>query len=87
MTWRWIAASTGLCFGLGLGLAGSERSAHACECELPRVEATLVSVDGDGDLAAEQAFWGAQMTIEDSGVDVRTTFDDGRSGPDLQGAP
>ena len=85
MRWKSLWISTGLCFGLGLGLASSERSARACSPGTPFVKASLVSIDGDGDLAGEQAYWDVTMTIEDwGGESIYAIFEDGRDGPELQ---
>jgi hypothetical protein len=47
-----------LCFGLGLGLAPTLRSAQACSCldeDFWKLE--LEQISGDGELAVEQGFW------------------------------
>jgi hypothetical protein len=53
-----------LCFGLGLGLAPTLRSAHACSCvdeDFWKLE--LEQISGDGELAAEQEFWTTDASL------------------------
>lgn len=46
------------CFGLGLGLARSIPTAHACSCAFGDIwELELAEIVGLADPAAEQAFW------------------------------
>lgn len=54
-------------FGLGLGLCTTIQSAHACSYILPYLDVELLQVEGDGDLAAEQAYWPQSANIQDYG--------------------
>jgi hypothetical protein len=58
-----------LCFGLGLGLAPTIRSAHACSCiDTASWRLARAAIIGDGDPVAEEAFWAAEAALEDEGT-------------------
>jgi hypothetical protein len=66
MHWRSSLWTIALCFGLGLGLAPTLRSAHACECPDPGIFwLELEQIEGDGELAVEESSWPATATISD----------------------
>jgi hypothetical protein len=55
-----------LCFGLGLGLAPTLRTAHACSCDdNASWQLELEQITGDGDPAVEAAFWPAEASLGD----------------------
>lgn len=67
-------------FGVGLGLCTTVQSAHACSYALPYLDVELLEIEGDGDLAAEQAYWPQSADIHDNGprlgwVTENTAFD------------
>ena len=66
MCWRNSLLTIALCFGLGLGLASTVRSAHACSCvEVSGWTLTLEQISGS-DPAAEEAFWSSEAAIFDN---------------------
>lgn len=64
MCWRKSLWTIALCFGLGLGLAPTVRSAHACSC----IESSgwVLTLEGISavDSAAEEEFWSSTANIE-----------------------
>ena len=56
-----------------MGVGQTARSAHACTCGSPYVDLALASVDGDGALTDEQAFWPLELALYDDLVDGLTS--------------
>ena len=65
---RSLLLTIAACFGLGLGLSPTLSVAHACSCAGTawwRLELREVSVEGEGDVAAETALWPVEASFTD----------------------
>jgi hypothetical protein len=74
--------SIAVCFGIGLALGQSIPEAQALSCATnEQVYLTLSSIDGDGDVSVEEAFWLGEAFMEsyEGTIDFRVTNPDGQS--------
>jgi len=74
MCWRKSLWTIALCFGLGLGLAPTVRSAHACSCDETSGWSLTLEQISAVDPTAEGEFWSSEASIVDGSFELDHTW-------------